>query len=445
MFSDALMLARIQFALTAMFHYLYPPLTIGLGWIMVYMSYQRFKTEEKIYDKMARFWTNIFAITFAMGVTTGIVMEFEFGTNWSEYSRFVGDVFGSPLAAEALISFFLESTFLGILVFGWNRVSKKAHFFATFLVALGATLSALWIIVANSWQHTPAGFHIVETHLGPRAEIISFWQMFFNPSTVGRYFHVIFSAMLNASFFVMSISALYILKGRYEEFARRSLKIALIFGVIGAYFTLLFGHHQAIVVARHQPAKLAAFEGHFKTTEGGTPYYLFGIPNEEKKKVDYGITVPGFLSFLVYFDFNKPVKALDQFPPEDPPPVKLPFFTFHLMVSLGMFFIALTTLSLFLWWKNKLFDYRWLLWIFVFSLPLPYIANMAGWIAAEVGRQPWIVQDLLRTKDGVSPGVSASQVFSSTVMFTMIYSLLFILYVFILVKKVKKGPELINH
>jgi len=445
MLNDALMLARIQFALTAMFHYLYPPLTIGLGWIMVCMSYQRLKTGEEIYDKMARFWTNIFAVTFAMGVTTGIVMEFEFGTNWSEYSRFVGDVFGSPLAAEALISFFLESAFLGVLVFGWNRVSKKAHFFSTLMVALGATLSALWILVANSWQHTPAGFHIVETPLGPRAEIISFWQMFFNPSTVGRYSHVIFSAMLTASFFVMSISALYILKGKYEEFARRSFKIALVFGVIGAYFTLFAGHHQAIVVARHQPAKLAAFEGHFKTTEGGTPYYLFGIPNEQEKKVDYGVTIPGFLSFLVYFDFNKPVKALDQFPIEDQPPVKLPFFTFHLMAGLGMFFIALTTLSLFLWWKGKLFDYRWLLWIFVFSLPLPYVSNMAGWIAAEVGRQPWIVQDLLRTKDGVSPGVSASQVLGSTLMFTTIYSLLFILYIFILVKKIKKGPEIINH
>ncbi len=444
MLNDALMLARIQFALTAMFHYLYPPLTIGLGWIMVYMSYKRMKTGEELYDKMSRFWTNVFAITFAMGVTTGIVMEFEFGTNWSEYSRFVGDVFGSPLAAEALISFFLESTFLGILVFGWNRVSKKAHFFATLMVALGASLSALWILVANSWQQTPAGFHIVETPLGPRAEIISFWQMFFNPSTVGRYFHVIFSAMLNASFFVMGVSAYYLLKGRDEEFARRSLKIALVFGVISAYMTLLAGHHQAIVVARHQPAKLAAFEGHFTTTEGGTPFYIFGIPDEKEKRVKFPVRIPGFLSFLVYFDFNKPVTALDQFPPEDQPPVILPFFSFHLMAGLGMFFIALTTFSILLWWKGKLFDYRWLLWVFAISLPLPYIANMAGWIAAEVGRQPWIVQGLLRTKDGISPGVSASQVLGSMIMFTTIYSVLFALYIFLMVKKVKKGPGTIN-
>ncbi|HOK09586.1 MAG TPA: cytochrome ubiquinol oxidase subunit I [Candidatus Hydrogenedens sp.] len=445
MLNDALMLARIQFALTAIFHYLYPPLTIGLGWIMAFMSYKRFKTEEDLYDKMSRFWTGIFAITFAMGVTTGIVMEFEFGTNWSEYSRFVGDVFGSPLAAEALISFFLESTFLGILVFGWNRVSKKMHFFATLMVALGATLSALWIIVANSWQQTPAGYHVVETALGPRAEITNFWQMFFNYSTIGRFSHVIFSAIVNSAFVVMSISAYYLLKGKYENFAKYSLKVALVFGCIGAYLVLLAGHHQAIVVSRHQPAKLAAFEGHFKTTGEGTPFYLFGIPNEQAQRVDYGVAVPGFLSFLVYFDFTKPVTALDQFPPEDRPPVALPFFSFHIMAVLGMFFILLTTLSMFLWWRGTLFNYRWLLWIFVFSFPLPYIANMLGWIAAEVGRQPWIVQNLLRTKDGISPGVSASQVLGSMIMFTTIYSVLFILYIFLLLKKIKKGPEVLTH
>lgn len=438
---DALMLARIQFGLTAMFHYLYPPLTIGLGWLMVYMSYQRMKTGDAIYDSMARFWTRVFALTFAMGVTTGIVMEFEFGTNWSEYSRFVGDVFGSPLAAEALISFFLESTFLGILVFGWNRVSPKAHFFATLMVAVGATLSALWIIVANSWQHTPAGFQIVETPMGPRAEIVSFWEMFFNPSTIGRYSHVITSAVLNAGFFVMGISAYYLLKQKHVEFAKRSLPIGLIASVISAYLVLLAGHHQALVVAKHQPAKLAAFEGHFRTTEGGTPFYLFAIPSEKEERVRWGIGIPGFLSFLVYFNFNKPVKALDQFPVEDRPPVILPFFTFHLMVWLGMFFIGLTTISCYLWWKGKLYDYPLLLKIFLYSIPLPYIANMAGWIAAEVGRQPWIVQDLLRTADGVSPGVSYGQVLSSSIMFTTIYSVLFMLYIFLLVKKVQHGPE----
>lgn len=441
MLNDPVMLARIQFGITAGFHYLYPPLTIGLGWLMVYWFYKRWKTEELVYEHLAKFWTKIFGITFAMGVTTGIVMEFEFGTNWAEYSRFVGDVFGSPLAAEALISFFLESTFLGVLIFGWNRVSKKAHFFSSIMVALGATLSALWIIVANSWQQTPAGYHIVETPMGPRAEIVDFWAMFFNYSTIGRYSHVITSSILTASFFVMSISAYYILKNKYIDFAKKAFIPALLLGFISAYLVLLAGHHQAIVVAKHQPAKLAAFEGHFTTTEGGTPYYIFGIPSEKEKRVKYGIKIPGFLSFLVHFNFNKPVTALDQFPEEDTPPVVLPFFTFHIMVGLGIFFILITTYGIYLWWRGKLFNQRWLLWIFVFSLPLPYIANMTGWIAAEVGRQPWIVQGLLRTADAVSKSVSMSQVLGSTLMFTAIYTVLFLLYVYLVKEKIQAGPE----
>ncbi len=442
MLNDPVMLARIQFGLTAGFHYLYPPLTIGLGWLMVYWFYKRWKTNEIVYDQLARFWTRIFGITFAMGVTTGIVMEFEFGTNWSEYSRFVGDVFGSPLAAEALISFFLESTFLGVLIFGWNRISKGAHFFSSVMVALGATLSALWIIVANSWQQTPAGYHIVDTPLGPRAEIVNFWEMFFNYSTVGRYSHVITSSILTAGFFVLSISSYYILKNKHLEFAKKAFIPALVLGAINAYLILLAGHHQAIVVSKHQPAKLAAFEGHFKTSDEGTPFYIFGIPSEKEKVVKYPIKIPGLLSFLVHFDFNKPVKALDQFPEEDTPPVILSFFTFHIMAGLGVFFIVLTTFATFLLWKGTIFNHKWLLWIFTFSLPLPYIANMTGWIAAEVGRQPWIVQGLLRTNDAVSKSVSASQVLASTIMFTSIYTVLFLLYIYLVKEKISKGPEI---
>lgn len=438
---DVEMLARIQFALTAMFHYLYPPLTIGLGWLMVTMEALHLKTGDPVYEKMAKFWTKIFAATFAMGVTTGIVMEFEFGTNWAAYSRFVGDVFGSPLAAEALVSFFLESTFLGVLIFGWERVSKRLHLFAATMVALGATLSALWIVVANSWQHTPAGYHIVGEGLNARAEIVSFAAMFFNPSSMARYAHVLTGAVLTAAFFVMSISAYYILKGRDLEFAKRSFKIALVFGFAGAILALGAGHGQAIIVAKEQPAKLAAFEGHFKTTEGGTPLYIIGFPDVKEQRVRYGIGIPGFLSFLAYMDFNKPVTALDAFPPEDQPPVPIPFYSFHAMISLGMAFIGLTSLALLLLLLGRLFDQRWLMWIFVIALPGPYIANMAGWVGAEVGRQPWIVQGLLRTKDGLSESVSAGQVLGSMLMFTAIYSLFFVLYVFIIREKIRKGPE----
>lgn len=438
---DVEMLARIQFALTAMFHYLYPPLTIGLGWMMVTMEALHLKTGETIYEKMAKFWTKVFAITFAMGVTTGIVMEFQFGTNWAAYSRFVGDVFGSPLAAEALVSFFLESVFLGVLVFGWDRVSKRMHLFAATMVALGATLSALWIVVANSWQHTPAGYHIVGEGFNARAEIVSFAEMFFNPSSMARYAHVLTGAVLTAAFFVMSISAYYILKGRDIEFSKRSFKIALVFGFVGAILALGAGHAQAVIVAKLQPAKLAAFEGHFTTQDGGTPLYLIGFPDTKEQKVRYGIGIPGFLSFLVYMDFNKPVTALDAFSLEDQPPVPIPFYSYHVMIMLGMAFIGLLSFAILLWLLGRLFEQRWLLWIFVFALPAPYIANMAGWIGAEVGRQPWIVQGLLRTKDGLSEGVSAAQVLGSLLMFTAIYSLFFVLYVFILREKIRKGPD----
>lgn len=441
---DVEMLARIQFAITASFHYLYPPLTIGLGWLMVVMEALHLKTGDPVYEKMAKFWTKIFAATFAMGVTTGIVMEFEFGTNWANYSRFVGDVFGSPLAAEALISFFLESVFLGVLVFGWNRVSQRTHLFAAVMVALGATLSALWIVVANSWQQTPAGYHIVGEGASARAEIVSFMAMFFNPSSMERYLHVVIGALLTAAFFVMSVSAYYLLKGQHVEFAKRSFKIALIFGAVAAVSALGSGHAHAVGVAKTQPAKLAAYEGHFKTSEGGTPLYLIGFPDEKEQRVRYGIGIPGFLSFLVYMDFTKPVTALDTFAPEDQPPVLIPFFAFHTMMSLGMAFIGLTLFGVFLWWRGQLFECRWLLWIFVFALPAPYIANMAGWIAAEVGRQPWIVYGLLRTKDGISEGVTAGQVLGSSLMFTVIYSLFFVLYVFIIREKIRKGPEALD-
>ncbi len=438
---DVEMLSRIQFALTVMFHYLYPPLSIGLGWLMVIMEGRYLQTGNTVYERMARFYTRIFAATFAMGVTTGIVMEFEFGTNWAAYSRFVGDVFGSPLAAEALFAFFLESTFLAVLVFGWDRVSKRTHFIATCAVAAGATLSAVWIVVANSWQHSPAGFHVVGEGLNMRAEITDFWAMVFNPTSAGRLAHVLVSSLITGSFFVMSVNAYYILKNRHVDFAQRSFRIALVVGFLSSYTILATGHLQAQTVARVQPAKLAAFEGHFITESGGTPLYVFGIPDSQAKRVRLGLPIPGLLSFLAFNSFRTPVTALDTFDEADRPPVLIPFFSFHLMVALGMAFIGLSTLSLFFWWRNTLFQQRWLMIIFVFAVPLPYIANELGWVAAEVGRQPWIVQGLLRTKDAISESVSAGQVLASTIMFTSIYSLLFALYIFILNDKIQRGPE----
>jgi cytochrome bd ubiquinol oxidase subunit I len=439
---DVYTLSRLQFALTIMFHYLFPPLSIGLGWLMVIMEGMYLKTGDREYEAIARFWTGIFALVFAMGVATGIVMEFEFGTNWSNYSRYVGDVFGSALAAEGIFAFFLESGFLAVLVFGWNRVSPKMHFFSTCMVSLGAVFSSIWIVVANSWQQTPAGF-IINEELN-RAEIVSFWKMVFNPSAVHRLVHVWIGAGILGAFFVLSISSYYILKKRHEAMAKKMFKVALALGTGMSLAALVSGHLQARNVGATQPTKLAAFEALYETPpEGeGAPLYLFGFPNDEKRSVRYGLSVPGGLSFLMYESFTKPVTGLDKFPEEDWPPVNLTFQTYHLMVSLGMFFIAITLLASFYWWRGTIFEKRWLLWVFVFAVVGPFIANEVGWAAAEIGRQPWIVWGLLRTEEAFSPAVSAGQVSFSIVMFALLYSTLFLVWLFIMDKRIRKGPEL---
>jgi cytochrome d ubiquinol oxidase subunit I len=439
---DVTMLSRIQFALTIMFHYIFPPLSIGLGILLVFMEGIFLKTGDKQYEQMTRFFTKLFAVNFALGVATGIVMEFQFGTNWATYSRFVGDVFGSALAAEGIFAFFLESGFLAILVFGWDRVSPKMHFFSTLMVSLGSMFSAIWIVVANSWQQTPAGFHIVGEGVNARAEITDFWAMVFNPSSVDRLLHTILGAFILGAFFVMSICAYYIIKKRHLEFAKKAFTIALVFGAIVSVTELISGHFQANTVSKTQPAKLAAFEGHFKTTEGGTDMWIFGIPDEGEERVKYGIRIPGGLSFLLHENFSTPVTALDQFPKEDRPPVVVPFYMYHLMISLGMFFIVLTLVGLYFRFVTKtLFEKRWLMWIFVFAVLGGYAANQAGWIAAEVGRQPWVVYGLLRTSDGISKAVVGEQVLISIAMFSFVYILLFAVWVFVMNSKIKHGPE----
>ena len=435
---DVLFLSRIQFALTIMFHYLFPPLSIGLGVIMVVMEGMLLKTKNRQYEAMARFWTKIFAVVFAMGVATGIVMEFQFGTNWATYSRYVGDVFGSPLAAEGVFAFFLESGFLAIVVFGWDRVSPKTHFFATLMVSLGSMFSAVWIVVANSWMQTPTGFHIVGEGMTARAEITDFWAMVFNPSSVDRLTHTLIGAFILGAFFVMSITAYYILRGRHVEISKKSFTIALVIGTISSLAALLSGHTQANTVAQTQPAKLAAFEGHFKTGPG--TMYIFGIPDEEEQRVR-GIGIPGGLSFLLHNDFEEPVTGLDQIPREDWPPLQIPFQMYHLMISLGMFFIGITLFASWHRWRGTLFEKRWLLWIFVFAIVGPYIANQAGWVAAEVGRQPWIVYGLLRTSDALSKTVKAEEVLTSIILFTLIYLFLLAVWLYIMNDKIKHGPE----
>ena len=297
---NTVLLSRIQFSLTIMFHYIFPPLTIGLGALLVFMESMYMKTRDPEYRAMARFWTRVFAVNFAMGVATGIVMEFQFGTNWATYSRFVGDVFGSALAAEGIFAFFLESGFLAVLVFGWDRVSDRMHYVSTWMVAMGAVFSAIWIVVANSWQQTPAGFHIVGQGIAARAEITSFWAMVFNPSSVHRLVHVLIGSYILGGFFGMSISAWYVLRGKHLRFAHRTFVLSLVVATVFSPGRPVSGHFQADEVAEHQPAKLAAFEGHFKTGTGGTAMSLFGIVDEDARTMRYGVAVPGLLSWLVY-------------------------------------------------------------------------------------------------------------------------------------------------
>ena len=442
---DLEVLARLQFALTIMFHYLFPPLTIGLGMLMVWAEGAWLKTKNPLYESIAFFWTRLFAVNFAMGVATGIVMEFEFGTNWATYSRFVGDVFGSALAAEGIFAFFLESGFLGVVLFGWNKVSAKFHYFATCMVCLGGFFSSIWIVIANSFMQTPAGYHLVEENGRIRAEITDFWAMVFNPSSVDRLIHVWLGAFILGAFFALSISSWYLLKGRHKVESQAMFKISLVFALLSSSAMMLSAHANATMVSREQPAKLAAFEAHFETGTGGTGMYLIGLPDPENETVKYGVKVPGLLSMLVWQDPNKPVTGLDKFPKDERPPIFVPFFTYRIMVACGLFFLALSWGTFLVTLKFDITRFPWLLKICVFSVLPAYVANEAGWVSAEMGRQPWIVYGLLRTKDGLSKSVPANHVLSSMIMFGVVYFLLFLVWVYVMNEKIQHGPFVPSH
>ena len=432
-------LARVQFALTIAFHYIYPPLSIGLGLLMVAFKGIYLRTGKKEYDTLARFWTRIFSLTFGLGVATGIVMEFEFGTNWATYSRYVGDIFGSALAAEGVFAFALESTCLGIVLFGWNKVKPIWHFLATLGVFLGSMCSAIWIVIANSWQQTPAGYVIAGEGMQAKAVITDFWAMVFNPSSIDRIWHVWQGAFLAGIFLVLSVHAWYLLKGRHVEISKKAFKVTLIIGTIVCLLQLVSGHSSADGVAKNQPEKLAAMEGHFKTGPGDA--YIIGWVDQENE-VTHGLSIPKGLSYMVHFDADAPVIGLDQYPVEDRPgQVNAVFQFYHIMVAIGMFLIALTLYASFLLWRGKLYNKRWLLHIFVWSVLLPQIGNQVGWFAAEMGRQPWIVYKLLRTSEALSKSVSANQILFAIILFTVIYIILFALFIYLMNKKIVHGID----
>jgi len=438
---DPLFLSRLQFALTIGFHFLFPPISIGLAWLIVIVEWKGWKRGDEIYVRAGRFFGKILGLTFAVGVATGIVMEFQFGTNWAEYSKFVGDIFGAPLAAEGVFAFFLESAFLGLYLFGRNKVSKGVHWFSVLMVAVGATISAFWILVANSWQQTPSGYVLQHG----RAELTDFWAAVFNPSMPDRFFHTMIASLIAGAFFMAGISAYLVLKNKGAEVARRTLKISLIFALVFSVAELFpSGHHHAIQVAQTQPEKFAVIEG-LVYGQSAAPAVVFGIPSEEPPKLSYAIEIPGMLSLLAFGDIDARVEGIEDLRAAGypTPPFILTFISFHTMVALGMFFIAMTALGVFLLYRKKLYETRWYLKLLLWSIPLPLLACELGWITAEVGRQPWVVYRILKTADAYSTNVSGGEILFSIIMFGLIYLVLGALYIFILARKVKHGPEML--
>ena len=432
---DALTLARFQFAFTVGYHFIFVPISIGLALMVVLAERRYYKSGIPAHKAASNFWIKLFTTTFAIGVATGITMEFAFGTNWADYSRFVGNIFGAPLAAEGLFAFFLESTFLGVLLFGRTRVSRRLYYASTWLVMIGAWLSALWILIANSWQQTPRGYEVVDG----KAVLTDFWAAALNPSTAPRYVHTMAGALIAGCFVVASVSAWYLLKKRHLHFARQWLTSALVIGLVVSALMPFIGHWHALEVAAEQPVKMAAFEGIY-TTEKGADLTLVGWVDEEGKSVT-GLKIPSGLSLMLDLDTDSTVTGMDSVPAGDTPPVQLTFQSYHLMIALSFLFILIMLVALALQLMKRLENARWMLWLLVVSFPLPLLAINMGWMATEVGRQPWIVQGLLRTSDGVSPVVSASEIWVTLGLFAVVYLVLFIAWVRIFTGIIRKGPE----
>ncbi len=435
---DVVTLSRIQFAFTVGYHFLFVPISLGLALMVVFSERRYYKSGIPADKAASSFWIKLFTTTFAIGVATGLTMEFAFGTNWANYSRFVGNIFGAPLAAEGLFSFFLESTFLGVLLFGRKKVSRGFYYLSAWLVAFGAFLSALWIIIANSWQQTPAGYKVE----GGRAVLTDFWAAAFNPSTLPRYFHTIAGGVITGSFVVAGICAWYLLKQRHQRFARRSLRTSLIVALVVSAVMPFLGHWQALVLADHQPVKMAAFESVYDTDDH-VPMWLAGVvrTNAAGKPEVTGIKIPDGLSLILGLRTTHTVTGLASVSAQDRPPVQIVFQSYHLMIALSFLFILVALVALAMDLLGRLERRRWMLWLLVICIPLPIIAMNLGWTSAEVGRQPWVVQGLLRTTDGVSPAVSAGEVWLTLGLFGLIYLLLFVAWIRIFLGIIRKGPD----
>jgi cytochrome d ubiquinol oxidase subunit I len=431
---DATLIARVQFAFTIAFHIIFPAFTIGLAsYIAVLEGIWYFKRDDRFHTQ-ARYWTKIFAVSFAMGVVSGLPMSYQFGTNWSQFSLATGNVIGPLIGYEVLTAFFLEASFLGIMLFGWNRVPRGVHFFATLMVAFGTLLSAFWILSANSWMQSPAGFEMRNGIAYP----VNWLEIIFNPTFPYRFAHMIAGAYLTTAIVVLAVGARYRLQGRYPDQSRTMMRMGLGLALLLAPAQLVLGDVHGLATAKYQPAKIAAMEGHWDGSKPA-PLVLFGIPNEKAERNDYEIGIPNLGSFIITHDWNGLFKGLKDFAPTDRPSAAGPFFAFRIMVGIGMLLILLVLVGGFLWWRGRLYDARWYLWGAAAAWPLPFIAILAGWMTTENGRQPWLAQGVIRTAEGVSP-VGAGMVTTSFILFSLVYLVVYAAGIYYLNLLINKGP-----
>lgn len=435
---SALLIHRLHFAFTITFHYLFPQLTMGLAPLIVVLKTLALRRTDEVYNQAARFWARIFGINFVMGVVTGIPMEFQFGTNWSHFSRFAGGVIGQTLAMEGIFAFFLESAFLGLFLYGEKRLSPKAHWWSGFAVFLGSWLSGFFIVATDAWMQHPVGY---ASSPDGSVELSSFWQLVLNPWALWQYAHNMSGAAITGAFVMSSVGAFYLLWGKYREHGEVFLRVGVVAGLIFTVVQLFpTGDWQGRMIAESQPVTLAAMEALFESGPGA-PLVLIGQPNVAERKIDNPLILPKMLSFLTYRTWEAEVRGLNQFPPDLwPDNIPLLYFSYHIMVGLGTFFIAIMAVAALLLWRGKLFNSRWMLWILLLALPFPYIANTAGWITAEIGRQPWLVYGLMRTSDGYSKLVSSGNGWFTLLGFMGMYTLLSFLFVFLVRREVESGP-----
>jgi len=436
--NDALMLHRLQFAFTVTFHYLFPQLTMGLAPLIVILKTMYLRTNNPLYNRAARFWARIFGISFLMGVVTGIPMEFQFGTNWSEFARLTGGVIGQPLVMEGVFAFFLESAFLGLFLFGEQRLGRVGHWWAGFGVFVGTWLSGFFIIVTDAFMQHPVAY--VRAADGS-FQVASFWGLLFNPWALIQYAHNMCGAVITGVFVMAAVGAYYLLEGKFEEDGRAYLRLAVVVGIIACIVQIFpTGDIHGRYMAKHQPVTTAAMEGLFKTQQGA-PIVLIGQPDVETERIDNPLPAHSVLSFLIYGSTAAEVKGLNEFPKSDwPTNIPLLFYSYHIMAGLGTIFVAVMAISAFLLWRGTLYSTRWMLWVILLCLPFPHIANTAGWMTAEVGRQPWLVYGLMRTTEGYSKYVNAGNGLFTLLGFMGLYTILAILFLFLVHRIIAQGP-----